>query len=142
MNETYISLRCGNQPPDTVEVDSENLLEGFYKALDCECIETVHLAGGYLMVIDESSKLEQKAFNPVASLLYNREPFDYIAGDALLARVGSRNGETDIVPLKDSETDMTLHSARIIWKRTQRRAGEEINKEKGEQANGNHSDGL
>lgn len=142
MTETYIRLRC-DKVPDTVKVDSEHLLDGFYRALDCECIETVHLAGGYLMIIDESGKLKQKRSNPMANKLYSlRETVDWIAGDALLARIGSRNGESDIVPLKDAEMNPTIQTARIVWERIQRRAGKEINKEKGEQANGNHSDGL
>lgn len=125
MAETYIRLRC-NQEPDRIEIEPEQLLDGFCEALDCDCIETVHLVGGYLMIIDESGKLKDKPLNPIASILYSRQSSDWIAGDALLARIGSRNGETDIVPLGTHETLLTLSQATTIWERIQRRNGEEI----------------
>ena len=124
MTETYIRLRC-SQEPDKVEIESEQLLDGFLKALDCDCIETVHLAGGYLMIIDESGKLEDKPLNPIASILYDSS-WDWITGDALLARIGSRSGETDIVPLGTNETELTFSQALTIWNRIRRRNGEEI----------------
>lgn len=126
MTETYIRLRC-SQEPDEVKIDSEHPLDGFYETLDCDCIETVHLSRGYIMIIDESGKLKDKPMNPIASILYSRQsPDDWIAGDALLARIGSRNGETDIVSLGTNETEITFSQAQTVWNRIQRQNGEEI----------------
>ena len=110
--ESYIRLRC-NQPPDIVEIDPEHLLEGIREALDCDAIETVPFGGG-LMILDDSGKLIDKPCNPVASLAYHPKR-DWIAGDVLLAGIGLRDGEQDIVPLDKNLQEATLADANRIW---------------------------
>lgn len=113
--ETYIRLRC-NQAPELVEIDPKKLLDGFYQALDCDCIETVHIRNGYLLILDEVGKLRNKEYNQVASTLYDSGyTADWIAGDALIARIGFRDDETDIVPLGKHETELMLAKLKTLW---------------------------
>lgn len=114
--ETYIRLRC-HKEPELVEIDPKKLLDGFYQALECDCIESVPIRNGYLMIVDESGKLKNKEYNQVASALYNSEfnITDWIAGDALISRIGCRGDEIDIVPLSKHEAALMHAKLKVLW---------------------------
>lgn len=118
MKEKYIRLRA-NLPPDIVEIDSENLLQEFYKAIDCDCIETCRVYDDLediRLIIDESGKLKNCPFNPLASIIYGGDlEADYIAGTALVACIGERNGETDLVPLGEALTEAIYDGLTAVW---------------------------
>lgn len=84
-------------------------LEEIHTLLECDHIEVVHMAAfpfpNIVMLIDESGKCKSHSVNPIASVLYGAEG-DYIAGDALLVKIETRAGESDIAPLtlREAET--------------------------------------
>lgn len=119
MKEKYIRLRA-DAAPDIVEIDPENLLQEIYKVIDCDCIETCRGYRdilGIRLIVDESGKLKDRPLNRMASFVFNGGDLnaDYIAGTALLARVGERNGETDLVPFSDTDTIQICDFLHFLW---------------------------
>lgn len=122
MKEKYIRLRA-NTAPDIVEIDAENLLQEFYKVIDCDCIETCRGYRdilGIRLIVDESGKLKDRPLNRMASFVFNGgdQHADYIAGTALLACVGERNGEADLVPFSETDTIQILDFLLFLWNHT------------------------
>ena len=90
-----------------VEIDEKQLLDGFYREIDCRSIETVPtiFAKDVIVIIDEEGRLKEgKIINPFISAFC--PACGYIVGTALISRIGSCNGEPDIVGL--SEKDLTF----------------------------------
>lgn len=112
--EKYILLTVDGRY-NVVSICPEKLLKGFYRALSCEMIEVVHVdktslvlpaEDGFspIFVIDECGYVDGKPVNSFASALYAGSAYgDFIHGDVLLASIGSRSGEPDIVGLTSSQ---------------------------------------
>lgn len=86
--------------------DSREWLQACYKAIECDCIETVPtVISGLILIIDESGKLKdgwETRYNTLATVLYGRYGLvDPITGNAILARV---QGD-EIVPLTPSDIE-------------------------------------
>ena len=76
-------------------------LHSWYDALECTCLQHVQtIIPGLYLLIDDNGKITDppKQLNTFASLLYPGFPYDCIVGHAILAGVGMRDGEADIVP--------------------------------------------
>lgn len=77
-------------------------LHSWYDSLECVCLQHVQtIIPGLYLLIDDNGKIVDppKPINTPASLLYPGYPFgDCIVGHAILAGVGLRDGEPDIVP--------------------------------------------
>lgn len=106
-NENYILLHS-NGSFETVTLDADKLLNEFYKAIDCDCIETVSVGKiadtNILLIVDESGVLKGKPVNLLASPLYSGTAYgNPIVGDALLATTGFRAGDPDIVGFNDHQ---------------------------------------
>ena len=99
-------------------------LQEIYNLLDCESIETVSFKfpiPGVIMLVDESGKLNEKRFNPIASILY-AAPYDYIGGDALLVKLNA--DRTDFEPFTEEEACQVVGTVRMM---VHRYADEDIN---------------
>lgn len=81
-----------------ISVDRSHLLESFYAALDCTCVECVRVSSDGILcaIVDESGIIDAKPINRYASNLY---PGSYLFGSVLFCRIGIRNGEPDWFPL-------------------------------------------
>lgn len=81
-------------------------LHSWYDSLECTCLQHVQtIIPGLYLLIDDNGKIidPPKPMNTMASLLYPGYPFgDCIVGHAILAGVGMRDGEPDIVAPSDS----------------------------------------
>lgn len=108
--ERYIVLRA-NLTYDIVEIDPDDLLNGFYQAIDCESIEHswAYLFNGKEVdfIVDEEGFWNQKRTNRFRSVIFKN--YDgFLFGDILLCAVGTRNGERDLVPLSKKLEDAIL----------------------------------
>ena len=94
---------------EIVSCDGE-LLPFIYKTINCECFESVTISGHYILIVDECGKICEpvKLHNILATAIYPGSLFDYIAGDALVAKIASVNGKLDIVGLSDDEIAVFL----------------------------------
>ena len=66
-------------------------LQELYDILNCSTIQTVYLADGKLMILDEDGKYKPHHHNDLASILLAEAgglSGDYIAGDALVCNRG------------------------------------------------------
>lgn len=80
-------------------------LHSWYDSLECDCLQHVQtLIPGLYLLIDDNGKITDppKQLNTLATFLYPGYPYDCIVGHAILAGVGLRDGEPDIVPPSDS----------------------------------------
>lgn len=80
-------------------------LRAWYDSLECTCLQHVQtIIPGLYLLIDDNGKIidPPKPMNTMASLLYPGYPYDCIVGNAILAGVGLRDGEPDIVPPSES----------------------------------------
>ena len=110
MNNSNKFLKLNiNRTAEIVTCDGE-LLPFIYKTINCECFETVSIAGHYILIVDECGKICEpaKLHNILATAIYPGSLFDYIAGDALVAKVANVDGERDIVGLSDDEIAVFL----------------------------------
>lgn len=104
----FIKLNI-NRTAEIVTCDGK-LLPFIYKTINCECFESAPIADHYILIVDESGKICEpaKLHNILATSVYNGRLFDYIAGDALVAKISNVNGERDIVGLSDDEIAVFL----------------------------------
>lgn len=93
-----------------IHTEREQLLQTFYAAIGCDCIETVQtLVPDVCMIVDESGKVKTppQRHNERASQLYagyiNWTQANNIVGPAVLVAVHPVNGEPDLVPLNALE---------------------------------------
>ncbi len=91
-----------------IEIERENMLDEFYAAIDCDCLENVRtFIPDVCLIVDECGKLRHppKQHNERASMLYAGWLFgaDDIVGSAILAAIHLVDGESDWVPLSASE---------------------------------------
>lgn len=91
-----------------IEIDRLHMLEEFYAAIDCDCLENVRtIIPDVCLIVDESGRITYpaKQHNERASRLY----FGYligrddIVGSAILAAIHLVDGESDWVPLSPFE---------------------------------------
>lgn len=99
---------CSIEIPDQ-DPDGTNELRFFYSQLGCEDIEIVRsqqmnklYPSGLMMIVDGCFLCHENLgkVNPIASALAGQ----YILGNALIGRLGDRNGEPDIIGF-DAEAD-------------------------------------
>lgn len=110
MKENYLVL----DPDNTIrwiQIDRSRMLEEFYKAIGCDCLENVRtVIPPICLIVDESGKVKDppQEENFLASLLYlgYLRGIDDIVGPAVLAAIRLVNGESDWVPLNDDELDI------------------------------------
>ena len=108
MSESYILIKT-NGETEIVEIDKERFLDTCYELIKCECIEICKPnfpKGDHVIrfIIDESGKLNDSKYNPLATALYNRP--DILFGNVLVGKIGiNRYGEMDIVGLECYEAD-------------------------------------
>ena len=98
-----------NRIVEIVTCDGE-LLPFIYKTINCECFETASIAGHYILIVDKNGKIcaPARLHNILATAIYPGSLFDYIAGDALVAKIETIDGERDIVGLSDDEIAVFL----------------------------------
>lgn len=117
MKEKFILVHDGADPkPEIIELDTDQLLNGMYQAIGCDCIEIVHVQTGLLlphgvvMVADESGWFRGASrVNKFASVWYR----DVIVGKVILAAEGYRNGEPDLVGLDGYQLQWLRQALRI-----------------------------
>ena len=65
-------------------------LSEMYSHINCDIVQAVFLADGYILWVDEEGKLKDHVVNHVATALASRfiGPGDYIAGNAILTMPG------------------------------------------------------
>lgn len=118
MKERFILIHDGPYPlPELLALDPAELLSGMYDAIDCDCVEVVHVPTGLLlphgvvMVVDESGWLRSASrVNKLGSLWCG----DTIMGNVILAAQGCRDGEPDLVGLSDSQLDFLCNAFGIL----------------------------
>ena len=91
-----------------IEIDRINMLDEFYAAIDCDCVECVStIIPDVCLIVDESGRImyPAKPHNERASLLYLGyfTGQDDIVGSAILAAIHQVDGESDWVPLSPRE---------------------------------------
>lgn len=87
-----------------IEIEREHMLDEFYKAIDCSCLENVRtVIPGVCLIVDESGRIEDppKPHNVAASWLYAGWYLgrDDIVGSAIVCTIDLVDGESDWVPL-------------------------------------------
>tara|TARA_R110001606_G_scaffold397937_1_gene575776 strand:+ start:2206 stop:2481 length:276 start_codon:yes stop_codon:yes gene_type:complete len=74
---------------EAIDVKPENgstfTLQELYKIVDCSMVEFLYI-DGYIMIIDEEGKLNNKSVNDVATYHYRKHSknHDYVVGNALV----------------------------------------------------------
>ena len=108
MLENYILIKTNGEIED-VFIEKEHFLDKCYELIECECIEiSVPLFPKkdtlIRIILDESGKLNNQKFNPLATLFYNRP--DVLFGNVLVGKLGiNQYGEMDVVGLEYYESD-------------------------------------
>lgn len=106
--ELFILIKT-NGEFEEVFIEKENFLNECYNLIGCELIEickpnfpkqdTV-----IRFIIDESGKINDQQYNPLATVFYNRP--DILFGNVLVGKMGiNKFGELDIVGLENYEAD-------------------------------------
>ena len=107
----YLKINQDNTKPMFEELalpdEPRAWLDACHNVLGCSIIETAPtILRGVVLVIDEEAKLFdgwQNRINKVASILYGSD-FDFIVGDAILARVDGEN----LAPLTSHDVALLL----------------------------------
>ena len=69
------------------------------------------LPDGFVMVVDEEGKLKGKPINAIGSALYQSHLHgDFIVGDVIILKLGTYQGEHDIVGIPDEEAEGLMNS--------------------------------
>ena len=92
-----------------VDIPHEKFNDNVHSLIDCSIYELVHVPGDFYLVVDENGKIYDvpKPVNILASMLYPGTPHgDPIVGDVLVGRLGTVNGEPDMVGLSVVELNM------------------------------------
>lgn len=104
MKEKYLLIPSNYSiKPFFIEVDPEYLLQDMKSFMLCDHVECTYKPyedGTLVFIVDELGKVKSppSAVNMLASMLYDN-PNDFLVGAVVIGWIGSRNGETDIVPL-------------------------------------------
>lgn len=108
MIEKYLLIPADiNSSPRWINCDSHHLLRDMKFEMHCEYVECVcrriscfGISGTLVFIVDEFGKIcnPPKPFNLYSTGLYSNS-CDFLVGDVVLGWIGSRDGETDIVPL-------------------------------------------
>ena len=92
-------------PTQAIDVAENDLLSECYKRIRCDCIETVTIkiqGRSFIMIVDESGKLNGQNYNSRATLLY-APGLEYIAGNAIIGKIADTANGLDIVGLDNDE---------------------------------------
>ena len=106
--DNYILIKTNGEFED-VFIEKEHFLDKCYELINCECIEIsvplfLKKDTSIRIILDESGKLNDQKFNPLATLFYNRP--DVLFGNVLVGKLGlNQYGEMDIVGLEYYEAD-------------------------------------
>ena len=109
--ELFILIKT-NGEYEEVMIDRENFLNQCYDLIGCELIEICKpnfpkQDTDIRFIIDESGKINDQVYNPLATVLYDRP--DIIFGNVLVGKLGINDyGEMDIVGLENYESDELL----------------------------------
>lgn len=85
-----------------IHTTRKRLLDDFYAAIGCDCVEHVRLPFNFGCVVDESGKIKSvpQPVNPYASRLYPGSPYgDPLVGPVIFVRIDLVDGEPDWCPL-------------------------------------------
>ena len=105
---TYLYVKADGSVSQ-VDVPHKNFNDNVHKLIDCSIYELVHVPGDFYLVVDESGKILDvpKPVNIKASMLYPGTPYgDPIVGDVLIGKLGTVDGEPDMVGLSVIELEM------------------------------------
>ena len=108
MIEEYILITTKGEI-ETVLIEKEQFLDKCYELIGCECIECCvpNIKDGNTsirFILDESVKLNDQKYNPLATAIYNRPDIHF--GNVLVGQIGlNQYGEMDIVGLSYWESD-------------------------------------
>lgn len=102
---SYLKINQDDAKPTFEVLDLPDELRAWlsacHNALGCSEIEIVPtVIRGLFLVIDDVGKIRGKCINKVASILYGSD-FDYIVGDAILAR----DAGDKLAPLTSGDVD-------------------------------------
>ncbi len=101
-----------NNTVSVVELPEDDTFnDEVYKLLNCSCWEGVVTDLGFYMLVDENGKITEppKKINALATAIYPGYLADYIAGDALILKIGKNaDGESDLVSLSDTNISKLL----------------------------------
>lgn len=118
--ELFILIKT-NGEFEEVFIDTENnFLDECYKLIGCELIEICvpnfqKQDTNIRFIVDESGKLNDQKFNPLATFLYNRA--DILFGNVLVCKAGfDIYGEYRILGLEDYESDEIMDFLKKIPK--------------------------
>ena len=111
MSNTYLYVKSdGNVSRVNITYEPyDNFNDSVHKLINCSIYELVHLPGDFYLIIDELGKCYDvpKAVNIKASMLYPGTSYgDCIVGDVLVGKLGTVNGEPDMVGLAEGELVM------------------------------------
>lgn len=100
-----------------IEMPEKDFLNSCYRHIGCDYIEICTPCPdiGLRMIIDDSGKINDQPYNPLATLLYNHP--DIIFGNVIVGMLGENDdGEQDIVGLSEEMIDrifLFLYDLRI-----------------------------
>lgn len=116
--ELFILIKT-NGEFEEVFIDREmNFLDECYKLIGCEsieiCVPNFSKEGTIVrFIIDESGKINDQVYNPLATLFYNRP--DILFGNVLVGKAGfNQYGEYDILGLEYYECDELLDYLSVL----------------------------
>lgn len=101
-----------------VRENGESLYEAVRKTIGgyMENVYPEGLPKDFVMIVDEEGKLKGKPVNPLASSLYNGTALgDHIIGDVIILKLGTYEGEPDIVGIPDDEADELMNGLLGTW---------------------------
>lgn len=100
-----------------ITADRSHLLEAFYAALNCSCVECVRVSSDGILcaIVDESGIINDKPINRYASILYPGAFYgSYLFGSVLFCRIGFDAGEPDWFPLNSFALHYLEHRLGIV----------------------------
>ena len=105
---TYLYVKADGSV-SRVDIPHKEFNDNVHRLIDCSIYELVHVPGNFYLVVDENGKILDvpKPVNVLASMLYPGTPHgDPIVGDVLVGRLGTVDGEPDMVGLSEAELKM------------------------------------
>lgn len=89
-----------------IHTDRDHMAAAFRDSIGCEWLENVYLPYGFCCIVDECGKIKQnpQPLNPLASRFYpGTFCGDPLVGPVVFAQIGLVDGESDWVPLNDTQ---------------------------------------
>ena len=102
MREWFVYFPPLSYTPQIIPVtihDEDALLTFLYLTIGCESVETVHFSSpSDVLIVDEEGLLKDR---PQVNLIGSALSEGYIVSGVVIAQLGTRNGEPDIVGFPD-----------------------------------------